>query len=248
MSPRPFHGRRTATTPAGLALDAEDNKPGAFGRPDQQQHALVERLLIKCFAELLDGLDVLAICLGDHHARGQAGLIGGTALADFRNHHAVVGLDPTSWLGAVLYGIVALALAWLLGRFLRLAVEGLIRRDRFGLIDRTAALFIVRLGRMAVYVVAFILYAHLIPALRAMGTALLAGVSVASVVFGLAAQNTLSNVIAGIALAIYRPFAIGDRLQISTPAGPETGIVESLTLGYTSLQTADNRRIVVPKR
>ena len=71
-------------------------------------------------------------------------------------------------------------------------------------------------------------------------------VSVLSVIVGFAAQNTLGNVIAGIALLIYRPFKLGDRLQVIAPTGLETGVVENLTLGYTLLKTDDNRHVVVP--
>jgi small-conductance mechanosensitive channel len=39
---------------------------------------------------------------------------------------------------------------------------------------------------------------------------------------------------------------VGDRIQLTTPVGAETGIVQSVTLGYTILQTDDNRQIVVP--
>ena len=63
---------------------------------------------------------------------------------------------------------------------------------------------------------------------------------------GLAAQNTLGNVIAGISLLLYRPFVVGDRVQVSAPTGLEIGVVESITLGYTVLKTYDNRRVVVP--
>ena len=71
-------------------------------------------------------------------------------------------------------------------------------------------------------------------------------VSVLSVIVGFAAQNTLGNVIAGIALLIYPLFKVGDRLQVTAPTGLETSVVESLTLGYTLLKTDDNRRVVVP--
>ena len=67
-----------------------------------------------------------------------------------------------------------------------------------------------------------------------------------SLIVGFAAQTTLGNLIAGISLLLYRPFKLGDRLQVITPAGLETGTVESLTLGYTFLKTDDNRRLVVP--
>jgi small conductance mechanosensitive channel len=75
---------------------------------------------------------------------------------------------------------------------------------------------------------------------------MLAGASVASIVLGVAAQNTRGNLVAGLALLIYRPFRVGDRLQVQAPSGPETGVVESVTLGYTVLRTFDNRRVVLP--
>jgi small-conductance mechanosensitive channel len=52
--------------------------------------------------------------------------------------------------------------------------------------------------------------------------------------------------VAGISLLLYRPFKLGDRLQVVAPTGLETGFVENLTLGYTLLRTDDNRRVVVP--
>ena len=119
-------------------------------------------------------------------------------------------------------------------------------RDRRGLVDRTAAPFIVQLLRVLIYIIAVLLYAHLIPELRGIGTALLAGASIASIVLGLAAQNTLGNLIAGMTLLLYRPFQVGDRLQVTAPTGLETGVVAVITLGYTILRTGDNRSIVVP--
>jgi small conductance mechanosensitive channel len=79
-----------------------------------------------------------------------------------------------------------------------------------------------------------------------MGTALLAGASVASVILGLAAQSTLGNLVAGIAITIYRPFHLGDALQVTAPTGNEIGTVEQISLGYTTLRTFDGRRVVLP--
>jgi hypothetical protein len=71
-------------------------------------------------------------------------------------------------------------------------------------------------------------------------------VSVASVVIGLAAQNTLGKVIAGFALLLYRPFRISDRVQIAGLSRLATGTVESLSLGYTIVRGDDGRRFIVP--
>jgi small conductance mechanosensitive channel len=86
-------------------------------------------------------------------------------------------------------------------------------------------------------------YAHLIPALNRVATAMLASVSIASVVFGLAAQSTLANLIAGVSLVFYKPFRMGDELQLTAPTGVETGTVEHMSLGHTTLRTIDDRRV-----
>jgi small conductance mechanosensitive channel len=156
--------------------------------------------------------------------------------------------DPHKLAGAVDYGIIIFFFAWLVGRILGLAVEKMLGRPRHLHLaaDPTAIKFLGQLARLVVYVFAFLSYAHLIPALQSMGHAWLASVGVVSVVFGLAAQNTLGNLVAGISLLLYRPFSLGDQMQITAPTGVETGVVESLNLGYTILRTPDNRRIVVP--
>jgi uncharacterized protein with PQ loop repeat len=98
-------------------------------------------------------------------------------------------------------------------------------------------IFLQQVGVVAIWVVMLILYAHLIPVLRSLGTALLTGASIASVVIGLAAQSTLGNLVAGIAITLYRPFRLGERLQVTAPTGTEVGNVEMLSLGC-----ADRRR------
>ena len=155
-------------------------------------------------------------------------------------------LRPDSLLGALTYLVLFCVIAWGLSRALGVAVRSAVGHASVDHVDRTAANFLRQLGVLLIWVFVLILYAHLIPALRALGTAMLAGASVASIVLGLAAQTALGNLVAGISLLIYRPFRIGDRLQINAPTGPEIGTVETLSLGYTILSTADDRRVIVP--
>jgi len=155
-------------------------------------------------------------------------------------------LDPSAFLGAIFYAAVFIAAAWASGWLLKSSVTRAMERDHRGLVDRTAAPFVVQLLRVLMYVIALLIYVHLVPELRGIGTALLAGAGVASIVLGLEAQNTLGNLIAGMPLLLYRPFQVGDGVQVTAPTGLETGVVEVITLGYTILRTGDNRRIVVP--
>jgi small conductance mechanosensitive channel len=159
-------------------------------------------------------------------------------------HDLLKYLRPDTIWGALGYLALFMIVAWALARALRAAVNASMIRK--GHLDRTTISFLQQLGTALIWVIAIILYAHLIPALRSMGTALLAGASVASVVIGLAAQSTLGNLVAGIAITIYRPFRLGDTLQVAAPSGPDIGVVELISLGYTTLRAADGHIITVP--
>lgn len=155
-------------------------------------------------------------------------------------------LDPGTFQGALLLAVVVFGCAWGLTRLIRTIGNSFRKESSRITVDRTSVTFLQQFLQVVVYVVAFTIFAQAVPQLRSLGTALLAGVSIASVVIGLAAQSTLSNFIAGVALLLYRPFRVGDRIQINAPTGVETGMVEAVTLGYTVLRTLDRRRVVVP--
>ena len=154
--------------------------------------------------------------------------------------------DPSTLQGAFLFAVIFAFLAWFIGRMLRMGVQRILAHDKHDHLDLMAVKFLAKLTRYAVYVFAFAAYAHFIPALSGLGAASLTSIGMISLILGFAAQNTLGNLIAGISLLLYRPFKLGDRLQVIAPTGLETGTVEGLTLGYTLLKTDDNRRVVVP--
>ncbi len=151
-------------------------------------------------------------------------------------------LDPQTLIGAAFFAIVFFIAASVLAAIVRKAA----RRIEAHLSDATGLAFASALVQVLAYLIGFVLYAHLVPELRSLGTALLAGVSVVSVVLGLAAQNTLANLIAGLSLVLYRPVRIGDSVQLNTPRGMVTATVEMLSLGYTILRDAERNEILVP--
>ncbi len=67
-----------------------------------------------------------------------------------------------------------------------------------------------------------------------------------AVIFGLAAQQTLGNLIAGTVLLSARPFRVGERvrLQGGPLAGQIEGTVSSLGLLYTTFATGDDSMMV----
>ena len=150
--------------------------------------------------------------------------------------------DPTGVVGAVTYGLIFIALALFAGRGVRV----LARHGESHLSDLTALRFVTQLLRLLIYLLAFIIYTRMVPALHELGTTLLTGVSVMGVIIGIAAQSTLSNLVAGFSLVMYRPFHVGDEVQLTTPKGLTSGTVTNLSLGYTKLNDKDGEEIIVP--
>ena len=77
--------------------------------------------------------------------------------------------------------------------------------------------------------------------------ALAVGGAFTAVVLGLAAQQTLGNLIAGMVLLSARPFRVGERVRLQTGAlaGRTEGVVSSLGLLYVTLARGEDR-IMIP--
>ncbi len=76
---------------------------------------------------------------------------------------------------------------------------------------------------------------------------LIAGSAFTAVVLGLAAQQTLGNLFAGLVLLTARPFKVGERIRLQAGAlgGVLEGVVSSLGLMYTTLARGEDR-ILIP--
>jgi small-conductance mechanosensitive channel len=72
---------------------------------------------------------------------------------------------------------------------------------------------------------------------------LLVGGAVAGVLLGIAAQQSLSNVFAGLVLLFASPFRVGDRVRFRAGAlsGQLEGVVTDLSLTYVRLETEDGQ-------
>jgi small-conductance mechanosensitive channel len=151
-------------------------------------------------------------------------------------------LNPSALVGALVWGVIFLVIAFLLSA----GIRRFARRIESRLSDITGLRFASSFAQVLAFVIAFILYAHLIPELRTLGKGLLTGVGVVSVVIGLAAQNTLGNLVAGLSLVLYRPIRVGDNVQLTTPKGLVVATVEVVSLGYTVLRDTDHHEVIVP--
>jgi small-conductance mechanosensitive channel len=77
---------------------------------------------------------------------------------------------------------------------------------------------------------------------RSVGVSLLASAGLAGIVVGLAAQRMISNLLAGIQLAIFQPIRIGDTVFVEN----ESGSVEEIGLTFVVVKLQDQRRLILP--
>jgi len=132
--------------------------------------------------------------------------------------------------------LAVLIAAWIIAAWLKRAVESRFEKISF---DQTLGKFFANLVRYAVIVLA------VLSCLQIFGvdtTSFAAVIAAAGFAIGLALQGTLQNFSAGVMLLAFRPFKVGDVVNV---AG-QTGVIESIALFTTTMDTFDNRRIILP--
>ena len=110
----------------------------------------------------------------------------------------------------------------------------------------TQAQVLRRLTQSIVVVVGVVAIISTFEVARHAMTTVLASAGVISVIVGLAAQQTLGNVFAGLQLAFTDAIRVGDVVVAGDKN--ETGSVEEITLSYVVIRIWDERRLIIPCR
>ncbi len=141
------------------------------------------------------------------------------------------------WAGRAVLFFAVLIAAWIASRIVARLVRQAVKR-----LKKTSALlqdFLVNMARQAVMIIGFVF------ALSQLGInvgPLLAAIGAVGFIVGFALQGTLSNFASGIMILAYRPFDVGDVVDVAGVNGK----VEAMTLVSTTIGTFDNQTIVVP--
>ncbi|MBY6058417.1 mechanosensitive ion channel family protein [Leisingera daeponensis] len=133
--------------------------------------------------------------------------------------------------------LVVLILGWIATGWISTAVRN--RINKTPQIDPTLGNFAASMIRWALLAVV------LVAVLNIFGieaTSLVAMLGAATLAIGLALQGTLSDLAAGFMLILFRPYKIGQYVDI----GGTKGTVKDVNLFVTELATADNVQIIVP--
>jgi small conductance mechanosensitive channel len=141
------------------------------------------------------------------------------------------------WAKNISMFFVILFISWILAKLLGKAVKRAVVK-----LESASELlknFIVNITRKTVFVIGFVVALSM---LEINIGPLLAAIGAAGFIVGFALQGTLSNFAAGIMILVYRPYDIGDLVDI----GGTFGTVEAMTIVSTTLRTLDNQKVIVP--
>jgi small conductance mechanosensitive channel len=143
---------------------------------------------------------------------------------------------------AIQYGIkvIGAALIFIIGRLVAKFLTGIIKKIMSkAKVEPTLSSFLGDLTYIGLIVLV------ILASLSTLGikmTSFVAIVGAATLAIGLALQNNLSNIGAGVVLMLFRPFKVADFVEI----GGVSGTVEKISLFNTELKTPDNKAIIVP--
>jgi len=143
--------------------------------------------------------------------------------------------EATLWVPRVIGVVVILLVFFVLAKIMKRIIISAAERLKFdenltSLFARTSSITLTIFG--------------LVTALGTLGvdvSALVAGLGLTGFALGFALKDTISNLLSGVLILLYRPFEKGDRIKIS---GYE-GIVISIDLRYTELDS-EGSKVLIP--
>lgn len=163
-----------------------------------------------------------------------AAAAGGFNIDQITGFLTTVGLQAAFNVGmAAIILVIGFMIAGAIARGIRRMPE---RNARF---DQTLANFFASLAKWGVRAVVII---AVLTRFGVETTSLVAALGALTLAIGLALQGTLSNVAAGVMIVFFRPYKIGDYVEVAGTSGS----VKEVTLFYTELNTPDNKQIIVP--
>ncbi len=148
------------------------------------------------------------------------------------------------YLEYILLIVVTLVIVLTISYVLRKALDYFIKRNSTQLhTDPTNFIFLKNSISFIIYSIGLFWIFHKIPYFNSLGTALFASAGVLAAVIGFASQKAVANIIGGLFILIFKPFRVGDAIEISNG---HKGVVEEITLRHTIIKDYEFRRVVVP--
>ncbi len=133
--------------------------------------------------------------------------------------------------------LVILILGWMIAGFVGRMVRNRVNANPR--IDQTIGNFAASMVR---WVILLMVLVAVLGLFGIQATSLVAVLGAATLAIGMALQGTLSDLAAGFMLILFRPYKLGDYVDIAGTSGT----VKDINLFFTELATPDNIQIIVP--
>lgn len=146
------------------------------------------------------------------------------------------GQDPVEIALTILEPILILLICLLVKRILMKIVDKILKRSK---VDKGIVGFVRTSVQIMLWLAIIIIVVN---AIDINTTPLVAVFGAIGLAFSLAAQETLSNLAAGINILMTKPFSAGDYVDIDS----DGGTVTEIGLVHTKLTTVDNKQVVLP--
>jgi small-conductance mechanosensitive channel len=145
--------------------------------------------------------------------------------------------EPGPLASRVIWGSMTVAFCFLAV----ISVVGIAGKSREVLSPRTGTAHAAVVRYTIMLIGAIIIFITILALLKIPVTQLLVGGAVTTIFIGIAAQQSLGNVFAGVVLLFSRPFQVGDAILLRSGAlgGQITGTVTEIGLTYVLLDTGD---------
>ncbi len=143
--------------------------------------------------------------------------------------------EATLWVPRVIGVVVIVVVFFILAKVMNRTVTSAAERLK---LDGKLTSLLARTSSIALMIFGFV------TALGTLGinvSALVAGLGLTGFAVGFALKDTISNLLSGVLILLYRPFEVGNRIKIS---GYE-GIVISIDLRYTKLDS-ERTQVLIP--
>ncbi len=147
-------------------------------------------------------------------------------------------IDKDVLLFRVIFIGVVIFLAWL-GLGINKRAFKHIRKVQMGL----HVVFFEKVVQAIIIIFAFVVVVSAFGDIHSISKTLLGGTAVASAVLAFAAQDVIKDVLAGLMISIYKPFEIGNRIEL---ADGTIGVVKDITMRHVVLQGMDSQCVVIP--
>lgn len=156
---------------------------------------------------------------------------------------AILEYISKEWKYVIFAGII-LTLAIVFSTIIRKLISRFVKkRSLFLKVDPTRFNFIKNALSFIIYLTAIIVIFYTIPELRSLGTTLFAGAGIFAAILAFASQQAFSNIISGVFIVIFKPFRVGDWIEIGVD---HMGIVQDINLRHTVIRNFKNKRIIIP--